>query len=266
MSILICPVCGGALNSEKGCRKCENGHSFDVAKEGYVNLLIRSHKSGDTIGDSREMALSRHRFLERGAFSPLKSAIRDYVNRFDICGNMLDICCGEGYYSSALSGVVRDVYAFDLSKNMVRLAAKRSAAHCFVANISKIPIKSDSIDCAVHLFAPFHDGEFSRIMNSNGVLLTAVAGKRHLMGMKEVLYDHPYENDEQPPAAPSFTVADKITVRADITLTDREDIAALLNMTPYGVHSPAEGKRKLLALDRLDTLAEFVIFVMKKRI
>lgn len=264
MGLLRCPVCRAALCGGAPTAHCENGHTFDYAKEGYLNLLTHSHKPGALTGDSRTMALARRAFLEKGYFAPLRDALADYV-REHCSGDGLDICCGEGYYSSVLRREGSEIYAFDLSKEMVRLAAKRGTAQCFVANISAIPLPDASVGTALHLFAPFHDAEFSRVLHPDGLLLTVVAGRRHLMGMKELLYAAPYENDEAPPAAPSFEPVDRLTVSANAHLASREDIAALLNMTPYGVRSPREGIERLLARDELDTPLEFVAYVLRRK-
>lgn len=115
--VLVCPVCGGALLRTERQYTCPAGHSFDVAKEGYVNLLCTS-KSADKMGDSKESAAARHAFLERGYYGCLKEALTPLLH-----GNVLDICCGEGYYDSVPADGA--LYGFDLSKTMVRLAAKR---------------------------------------------------------------------------------------------------------------------------------------------
>lgn len=264
MKGLCCPVCGEQLIlAEKGAR-CANGHSFDRAREGYLNLLAGRHRAGALSGDSREMALARRAFLDKGYFAPLKEALAEQSGAAD-GETALDICCGEGYYSDALQTAANAVYAFDLSKEMVRLAAKRHTAQCFVANISSIPMPSGSVDVAIHLFAPFHDAEFSRILSERGTLYTVVPGRRHLMGMKKVLYDAPYENDEQPPEMPSFAVAEKRVVRTQTVIRGQADIMALLHMTPYGVRSPREGIARLERLDALETELEFVLYALRKK-
>ena len=113
MNILTCPVCGEKLNIDGKAFKCANSHSFDIAKQGYVNLLL-TNKSGDKKGDSRESAHSRREFLQKGYYSFL----RDYVTS-KLGGTVLDICCGEGYYDEYQG----ELYGFDISREMVRLAA-----------------------------------------------------------------------------------------------------------------------------------------------
>lgn len=266
MKILCCPVCGKDMLFHEKALRCENGHSFDFAKEGYVNLL-RSGKSGDNKGDNKEMARSRRGFLNKGYYSPLADAVGELAEKYSTDGgSVLDICCGEGYYTEQLTRRLnRDFYGFDISKNMVRLAGKRKCgASFFVANIASVPVKTGAVKFAFHLFAPFHAEEFSRILADGGVLVTAIPGKRHLFGLKTALYETPYENDEQPPEAGSLQLIDTVRVRGEITLNTQEEINALFQMTPYYYHTPAAGMCRLEALQTLKTEIEFVLLVYKK--
>lgn len=267
MGILICPVCKNGLHLEGRAFKCENNHCFDMAKEGYVNLLSGS-KSGDKTGDNKEMARSRREFLDKGFYSALAEAVCACIEKYsDDGGSVLDICCGEGYYTDFIGRKInRTFYGFDLSKSMVRLAAKRKCGACFfVANITSIPIKSGGVDAAFHLFAPFHAAEFSRVISNDGVIITAIPGERHLYGLKEVLYPAPYLNDEQPPAAEGLELIEKVRVREEITLESSQDIHSLFQMTPYYYHTPSQGMKKLQELDRLKTEIDFVLLVYKKK-
>lgn len=266
MSILICPICGNELFKENRTIKCVNNHCFDIAKEGYVNLLS-ARKAGDSTGDNKDMARSRRDFLEKGFYSVLADAVGECIEKYTCDGdNILDICCGEGYYSNVLADKYnRNFYGFDLSKNMVRLAAKRKCnTEFFVANISSIPVKTSSVKLAFHLFAPFHCGEFGRIISDDGVIVTAIPGKNHLFGLKEILYANPYYNDEKEPIADGLEIVEKIRVKHTITLESKEDINALFQMTPYYYHTPSEGMDKLDKQESLTTDIEFVLIVYKR--
>ena len=260
-AILRCPVCGQTLTETDRTLRCEQNHCFDIAKEGYCNLNS-AHRSGDNIGDNKDMARSRRDFLNKGFYAPLAEAVSQCVDGCTQEGDsVLDICCGEGYYTEYLTKrLERDFYGFDLSKNMVRLAAKR---HCgatfFVANIARIPIADGSVKAAFHLFAPFQAAEFGRILAKDGTLFTAIPGRRHLFGLKEVLYDTPYENDEQKPQADGLKLTDELRVKGEITLESQDDIQALFQMTPYYYHTPSKGMARLEQLGSLTTEIEFVI-------
>ena len=266
MNILRCPVCGQELCREERVWICPRRHSFDTAKEGYVNLLA-GRRGGDTVGDNRTMAASRRDFLNKGYYDPLAQAVTDCLRQYSRDGDsVLDICCGEGYYTAyAAQRLDRDFYGFDLSKSMVRLAAKRRCgAAFFVANIASIPVGDVCVSAAFHLFAPFHAGEFCRILSRGGVLLTAIPGSDHLLGLKEILYDKPYLNDEKKPDAEGLEVAERIRVHGEITLDSRSDIDALFRMTPYFYHTPTEGMNRLSQCESLTTPISFVIIAYKK--
>lgn len=263
--LLRCPVCACALQAGERTLRCECGHSFDIAKEGYANLLL-SGKPGDSKGDNKDMARSRRDFLNKGYYEPLARAVADCVRQYTADGDsVLDICCGEGYYTDYLAArLPRAYYGFDISKNMVRLAAKRRCATFFVANIASVPVRDASVKLAFHLFAPFHAAEFRRVLRQDGVLVTAIPGKDHLYGLKQALYDTPYSNDEQPPRAEGLTLTDSVRVRGHISLAEPEDIRALFQMTPYYYHTPASGMRRLESLKALETDIEFILLLYKK--
>lgn len=261
-----CPVCGQALTCENRTWRCENRHSYDIAREGYVNLLS-SRKSGELTGDNREMALSRRDFLNKGYYAPLAEAVTDRLRQYSDDGDtVLDICCGEGYYTAyAAQRLDRRFYGFDLSKNMVRLAAKRkTSARFFVANIAAIPITDGAVKAAFHLFAPFHAAEFRRVIAADGVIMTAIPGRDHLYGLKEVLYDQPYRNDEKEPSAEGLTAIERVRVQGELTLHTPEDINALFQMTPYYYHTPSDGMRRLDSRTTLTTPIEFILIIYKK--
>ena len=255
--MLHCPICGGALSFGEKAARCAEHHSFDIAKEGYVNLL-RAAKSGDRIGDNKDAARSRRDFLNKDYYAPLKDALAAlFAHR---SGSVLDICCGEGYYTSALgANGGLSVYGFDISKEMVRLAAKRGGATYFVANLASIPVADESFDWAIHLFAPFHEREFSRILKPGGHLYSVVPGSWHLWGLKTALYDTPYLNDEALPETGLLHLNGRQKVSANITLASAQDIDAVFRMTPYYYHTSPGDKAKLEALTSLETEIEFVI-------
>lgn len=255
--MLICPVCNNSLEIIGKAGKCCNGHCFDVAKEGYINLL-RTNKSGDMIGDSKQSARSRREFLNKGYYSPLRDhLVAIFHNK---TGNVLDICCGEGYYTSALGeNPALNVYGFDISKEMIRLASKRGNGTYFVANLASIPVADSSFDYAVHLFAPFQEKEFYRILKHGGKLYTVIPGEKHLWGIKQQLYDTPYVNDERLPETEHMQLVNVVKVSSRIELRCREDIQAVFKMTPYYYRTSESDKMKLEHRNCLETDIEFVI-------
>lgn len=255
--MLICPVCNQNFRIEGRVYLCDNGHSFDMAKEGYVNLL-RSSKNGDLIGDDKISARMRRDFLNEGYYALLKEELcRIFADKR---GNVLDICCGEGYYTAALgTNPNLRVYGFDISKEMVRLAAKRGNGTYFVANMANIPVKKECMDYCTHLFAPFQEESFASVLKPGGRLYTVIPGSHHLWGLKQAVYDTPYENDEILPETKLLRLVSKRKITGQITLASQEDIQAVFRMTPYFFHTSQKDKDKLLGLDSLETPIEFII-------
>lgn len=253
--ILICPKCKTELTQIDNSLRCGNNHSFDISRDGYVNLLM-SQKSGDKIGDSRASAHARHSFLSKGYYECLKKAIGERMS-----GTVLDICCGEGYYDT-YGG---ELYGFDISKEMVRLAKKSNkSGNYFVANLSHIPIKSESIDTAVHLFAPFNESEFFRVLKGGGTLYSVIPGENHLWEMKECLYDKPYKNDEKPPKTEKLTLVSKTKITDTVNIGE-DDLKELFSMTPYFYRTSEENKKRLDGIGDTVLTVDFVILEYKKQ-
>ena len=239
-----------------------------MAKEGYVNLIAGSHKKGSLIGDNRDMALSRRRFLEKGYFDSLSDEIINIIKEKNIQDkDILDICCGEGYYSHRIKEALgTGIKGFDISKEMVRLAAKRKdGSFFFVANLARIPLEDGSVPFAFHLFAPFHEKEFCRILEDKGTIVTVVAGENHLFEIKELVYDSPYKNDEAPPQTQELILKEKRKVTEKIHLSCAEDIDSLFRMTPYYYRTSDKDKEKLKDCDELDVTVDFAIFIYEKK-
>lgn len=254
MSILVCPKCREKLNKDGNALKCINNHSFDFSREGYVNLLL-TNKSGDKKGDSKESAHARHNFLAKGYYFVLKNAIGARLS-----GTVLDICCGEGYYDT-YGG---ELFGFDISKEMVRLAAKSNkGGNYFVANLAQIPIESKSVDTAIHLFAPFNDREFARVLKDDGVLYSVIPGENHLFEMKELLYDVPYKNDEKAPEGECLRLVERERVGERVHISN-DDLYELFSMTPYFYRTSEENKSRLKAAGDIDLTVEFVILKYTK--
>ena len=220
--------------------------------------MLRSNKNGDKIGDDKYSARSRRDFLNKGYYAPLRDALREIFAKHQ--GRVLDICCGEGYYTSALGeNPSLQVYGFDIAREMIRLAAKRGNGTYFVANMASIPVPDSSFDYAIHLFAPFHEPEFARILKPGGSLYTVIPGEKHLFGLKEALYDTPYRNDEKLPETKLLQLVGTRKIAAKIKLASPEDIESVFRMTPYYFHTSQADREKLAAYEMLETPIEFVI-------
>ena len=161
MGIYICPVCGKPLEIAGNAYKCEAGHSFDVSRSGYVNLLLSKHIGKTVHGDNKLMVRARREFLEKGYYSPLCEALCRTCSKYFGGGVLLDAGCGEGYYTSAVARTLResgsaDVYGIDISKIAVEFAAKRSPdINYSAASVFHLPVQDASCSMVITLFAPY---------------------------------------------------------------------------------------------------------------
>ena len=263
MSILACPICRQALSQNEKSFYCPNGHAFDKAREGYVNLLQNAKGQH---GDNRLMLDGRRRFLEAGYYEKLRNAVALAAKKY-LSANaiLLDVGCGEGYYTEALAKEVFRVYGFDVSRDAVKYAAKRKCgAHLFVGSAYAMPVLSRSVDALTLLFSPFCKEEILRALKPGGVFIMAIPGARHLFGLKEAIYETPYENRVGDTEREGFTLLSHETVKEKIALKTNEDILALFSMTPYYYKTSKADHEKLARLNCLTTEIEFELLVYRK--
>lgn len=269
MSLLCCPACGQALSRQSGTYRCGRGHSYDIARQNYVNLLLPNRGGAQEPGDSLEMVQARVRFLGQGYYRPLADHLAAQCGALSSAPvRLLDAGCGEGTYLSAVAKQLPPgsrMVGIDLSRPALRRAGRRiSGAEFAVASLFQLPLADESIDLILHVFAPTAEKEFSRVLRAGGKLLSVTPGPRHLWEMKTLLYQKPYENEEQIRPLAGFRHRDRKMVQGKIFLPCREDVAALYQMTPYAWRSPREPSQRFLALDRLETVYQFYVDLYEK--
>jgi len=272
MSLFICPICGAPLRRVNTSYKCNKNHTFDISKEGYVNLLPVNKKHSKTPGDDKEMAQARNAFLSTGAYAPLRDALCRLALKYAPTSCvMLDCGCGEGYYTAAVYNALKenghDIRAagFDISKFILKYAAKREREMEFaVASSYHIPLSDNSCDILINCFSPLALEEFSRILRDGGVFFYVVPARDHLWELKQVLYDEPYENEEKETPYEGFSYEEIVPVRARFTLDNKTDIENLFKMTPYYWKTPKEGAERLRALSSIEITSSFNIHIFKK--
>lgn len=231
--MVICPICKKKLACQKQSWRCENGHSFDVARQGYVNLLPVQQKHSIAPGDPREMVAARRAFLEAGHYLPIAQNLRELVERFRP-ERILDAGCGEGYYLSFLAHVP-ERWGIDISKDAVRFAAARDkAAHWLTATAAHLPFEDHSFDCVMSMFAFTAEAEFSRVLKKGGIFIQVLAGKEHLTALKHIIYPEVFDKEKElQPILTGFTLLESRQISFDFELTDAQTIHDLLYMTPH---------------------------------
>ena len=271
MSLFRCPVCGGPLVREERVYRCERGHSFDIAKEGYTYLLPPNQKHSAAPGDDKGMAAARREFLSKGYYAPLLNTLCNEISaRSGDAPAILDTGCGEGYYTAGVyralleAGKTPRMAGTDISKFILRYAAKREKAVEF-AVASSYHLPDGSVDILLNCFSPLALEEFRRALKPGGTFLYVVPAAEHLWELKEVLYERPYPNEEKETPYGGFTYEAIVPVDGRIRLENQADIHALFQMTPYYWKTPKEGAERLAALDTLDCRISFRVHIFRKK-
>lgn len=273
MSIFACPVCGERLIPHEKTFDCPNGHSYDLASEGYVYLLPPNKKHSKMPGDDKEMVASRRSFLESGEYRLFSDALNQLSYQYSNHEKpvILDAGCGEGYYTGRLAeslsrhSVSAELYGFDISKFAVKAAAKKYKNISFaVGSMFGIPVLSESADLVTNVFAPIVPDELNRVTKPGGILILAVPGERHLFGLKKILYENPYENEHRETEYPGFRFLERVPMCGQIHTSDPEMIQSLFTMTPYYWKTPKEGCEKLKETQSLETEIEFDFLIYQK--
>ena len=272
MSLFLCPLCGKALTDEGRGLRCDGGHCFDRAKEGYVHLLPVGQKNSKAPGDDKGMVAARRAFLDKDFYAPLRRGLQELA--LQLTGSepvILDAGCGEGYYTAGIRQTLLDagksprMAGIDISKFSVQKAAKRySGIEFAVGSVYRLPVPDASTDLLINVFSPLAIEEFHRVLKPGGYFIYVVPAAMHLWEMKEVLYDKPYPNEEKETSYPGFVYDRIVPVEFTLHLPGQENIQALFGMTPYAWKTPRTGKDRLAALSELDCLAAFHIHVYKK--
>ena len=241
-SVFACPICRENLTLVESSLKCENRHSFDLAKFGYVNLAPQIKQSANY---DKENFQNRQQILEAGFYQAILEAVSDLLSNSKNAKTILDIGCGEGFYSRKLQESHSDktFYAFDISKDSVQIAAKSEpnwAVNWFVGDLARLPIKDTSMDILLDIFSPANYGEFRRVLSKDGILIKVIPTENHLKEIRQKVQDQltkkDYSNqDIKNHFQEHFTILSSQTASLTKPIT-AEQLQALLSMTPLLFH------------------------------
>ncbi len=258
--MVICPLCNKPLSRSEKSWYCENNHSFDVARQGYVNLLTVQQKHSLNPGDTREMVLARRQFLEAGYYLPIGETLKKLVSQYSTNPqSVLDVGCGEGYYLSHLSHIPERI-GIDISKEAVRCAAaKYKNSLWLTATASHLPFANNRFECLLSMFALTMEEEYHRVLKPGGLFVQVLAGKSHLTGLKKIIYPTLVEKEKNlQPTLTGFTLLHSETITFDFSLTDPQQVHNLLYMTPHVWRISKEAAQALQGTNALQDRAEVV--------
>lgn len=268
--LFVCPVCGEKLNKEERRLLCGKGHSFDLAKEGYANLLVR----GGSHGDNKEMVLSRRRFLSKNYYLPMAKRLSETILSYVTdSAALLDCGSGEGYYTDIVEKALyardgkSDLYGFDISKDAVKASAKlNKRLNLAVASAYRQPFADESFSLAYNVFSPLAIDEVRRVLKDGGIFVMVIPDEYHLYEMKAKVYDTPYKNTVEDTGIKGFALISDEPIRYTMNIDSSEDISSLFGMTPYAYRTRRENAERLLSLDRLSVSAHFRILTYRKEV
>ena len=237
-----CPICKEELQLMENSLKCHHRHSYDLAKFGYVNLAPQIKQSTNY---DKENFQNRQQILEAGFYQAILEAVSDLLASSETSTTVLDIGCGEGFYSRKLqeSHPNKTFYAFDISKDSVQIAAKSEpnwAVNWFVGDLARLPIKDASMDILLDIFSPANYGELHRVLSKDGILIKVIPTENHLKEIRQKVQDQltnkDYSNqDIKNHFQKHFTILSSQTASLTKTIT-AEQLQALLSMTPLLFH------------------------------
>lgn len=267
MNLLMCPVCREKLSLTEKTWHCVNRHSYDLAKQGYVNLHVVQHKHSKNPGDTPESVQARRGFLSAGHYAPLQHAVVEKIKALRV-ENLLDIGCGEGYYTNAMQTNVLQCVGVDIAKNAVQVAAKLNQDVTWVVGTgATLPVCDDAIDLCTSLFSPIPKQEILRVLKADGHLLVVTPAEKHLYAMREALFEEVQPHDsvkfvEQ--LSDAFDLIEEWVVDAPMQL-NQLDLKNLIAMTPYAYKAKAERRDALEAHGQFDLTAQFQLYLFKKK-
>ena len=294
MSLFVCPLCQSPLQPAADTWRCDGSlnpkqtaHPFDVARQGYVNLLPVQQKKSKTPGDSQQSIEARKRFLADGHYAPLQRLVCQKMGQLlgqnaSISAptakpdknpvNWLDIGCGEGYYTQAMaqmgSDIVTTLIAADISKPaLVELAKVSKAAsqlwyqqhkdkaekttviYPLVTSAANLPLRAHSVTGISSIFSPILPEAFAKVLVDEGYLIIAKPDVGHLATMRDALFDSVREHDSDKFLQELAPYFTLIeTHRVSTEMTlSAIDLADLLTMTPYAYRARSEKRQTLLA-------------------
>jgi 23S rRNA (guanine745-N1)-methyltransferase len=276
---LTCPIDGVQLMVRENQLICENGHSFDIARQGYVNLLPVQHKRSKQPGDSKEMVLARTRFLNYGHYEPIANQLTEIVFSLIVDDKkycLVDAGCGEGYYFNHLFGALNDktvnsdfsFIGLDISKAAIVQAAKTNKQIVWIVGTNRQPPVADSsVDIILCVFGFRSFEGFNKILKPGGKVILVDPGPDHLKELREVIYPELKKPDPQDISRfeeNGFSLHDKQHLQFKTGVINHEGIHDLLKMTPHFYRATKEGREAAGNLQKLDLTVDVVFRVLEK--
>lgn len=275
---LICPLDQKPLQQEGNSLRCESGHSFDIARQGYVNSLPVQKKRSKDPGDSKEMIIARQNFLNAGLYQPVSEHLSQLVKNLlptqQSC--IIDAGCGEGYYLDRLGQMLNEqmpeadhnLIGLDISKWAVQAAAKRNKnISWLVGTNAQIPVQPESTDMIICMFGFYDLERMAEKLKPGGLVILAEAGSEHLIELRELIYSEVRRTplpDLRDALAEQFSLVKEERLTFNPDTLDAQQVQDLMVMTPHLYRASYEGKQQAQSLTELQITADVVFRVLQK--
>lgn len=264
----LCPLCQTPLILRDKQYQCSGRHSFDLAKEGYVNLLPVQQKNSKDPGDNKEMMQARRQFLEAGWYQPLSDMVNRVIAEL-APQTLLDLGCGEGYYSGRLAQVLpttSQLYGIDISKAAIKYAARKYPALQFaVASAYQLPFSNGNFDLVLRIYAPSQPEQLQRVIKPQGYLVTVTPAPQHLVEIKQALYQQVRLHPDTTEEIAGFLHLKRQRLSFTLQFEHPADLANLIQMVPLAWKFTPELKAHFLALSPAISL-DFFIDIYQRQI
>lgn len=267
MHKLACPKCHEPIVQEGNSYKCSAGHCYDLAKSKYLNLLLNPDKATNNPGDSKESLIARKAYLTKGYYDVILNTVIACIKKYrkDAHLDILDLGCGEGYYTKGLKIAFNDdtIYGLDISKEAINMATKYTKdVYWLVGNSKNLPIVDHSLDFITALFTVVNQDELRRSLKEGGYIIHVTANPNHLIEIKELIYDEiKVKSDKY--IRLDFETVESYDLVHQVNIDNREDALNLLKMTPHYYHIKKERRGVLDTLEKLDVTIDIKITVYR---
>lgn len=283
---LACPICSEPLSHRERQLACGRGHSFDLARQGYVNLLPVQHKKSREPGDSKTMVVARQAFLDGGYYEPIAEQLaREVATQLAARAaaqeplRILDAGSGEGYY---LDFLIRELctgsrpeatvaaIGLDISKEAVLAATRRNRQVQWVVGTNvHPPVRAGTLDAILCLFGFPSFEHFRQLLRPGGFILLADPGPDHLIELRQLIYPEVRRSPVSSPAGLDrlgLELKHSDTLRFSTAEIPQPQLQNLLAMTPHLYRASHEGKQAAAGLEKLRLTVEVVfrVFGLKR--
>ncbi len=256
MHYLACPKCHLPLHLEGNSYKCDNRHTYDLAKSKYINLLLNPDKATNNPGDSKESLIARKAYLNQGYYNVISDTLIDCVKKYtNDLSHILDLGCGEGYYTKRMREFLGEhtYYGLDISKEAINMATKYTKdIYWIVGNSKNIPICDHSLDIIAALFTVVNKDELARCLKPGGKIIHVTANNpNHLIEIKHLIYEEVHTKADTFIRLP-FKTVENFDLKKTIHIDNHDDCVNLLKMTPHYYHIKKERRHVIEEMQEMD--------------